>query len=359
MRRPGLIRKTHDIAPRDMRDRFLLLAAFLAGAGGGIALKLMGAHPIVAALYAAMVLVVYAVATYSSTHLRLEPEAIGDNCYYLGFLFTLTSLSVTLYFVVDAGAERRAELIPEVISGFGVALSSTIMGVFLRVLMMQFRVDVVVREQQTRLELDMAARELREEMARGLRQFKSFNIEALQLAHERETAMRAHSDALLTESRAQMRRGAELLQEAIQSATREQTAAAMTAIRDQAGAAMHQVTAAIQDASIAILDAASTAFGALEAEKGAVTSFRMTVSDEIGRVSQSLAGASAQMSQQSDRMAQALAQATSQYEDAARRLSFATAALDVTLTTPPARQSPDERARRTRAELDEARPAGE
>ncbi len=78
----------------------------------------------------------------------LGAEVIGDNSYYLGFLFTLTSLAVTLYFVVDVAAEDRAFAHPEVISGFGVALVSTLVGVFIRVLMMQFRLDLVARERE-------------------------------------------------------------------------------------------------------------------------------------------------------------------------------------------------------------------
>lgn len=80
----------------------------------------------------------------------MDAETIGDNSYYLGFLFTLTSLAVTLYFVIEAGSET-ARLIPEIISGFGVALSSTIVGVFLRVLMLQLKVDVETRERRVRL----------------------------------------------------------------------------------------------------------------------------------------------------------------------------------------------------------------
>ena len=35
-------------------------------------------------------------------------EIIGDNCYYLGFVFTLTSLAVTLYLLHKIGdVERR------------------------------------------------------------------------------------------------------------------------------------------------------------------------------------------------------------------------------------------------------------
>ncbi|WP_323717889.1 hypothetical protein [Paracoccus aminovorans] len=356
-RRPS--RKTHAVSPRQMPDRLLLLAAFALGAGGGVALKLLGVDPLLSAGFAALVLIAYAAATYYTTPLRLEPEAIGDNCYYLGFLFTLTSLSVTLYFVVRSGAESRAELIPEVISGFGVALSSTIMGVFLRVLMMQFRVDLVTREQHTRLELDMAARELREEMARSLRQVKSFSLESLQLAGERDEAMRRQSDAVLAGVQAQMQHTAALVGETVQAAVRDQTALAMAAIREQGAVGMLELRAAIQDAALAMLDSARTAFTALDAEKGAVTGFRLTVADEIGRLSAALAGTTDQMAEQSDRLARSLDRAVAQYEDAARRLAFATAALDATLTAPPARQTAAERERKLRAELDEPNGRGD
>lgn len=295
MSRRGLTRNIHAVAPRETADRWMLMGAFALGAGGGVALKLLGAGPFISALFAAAVLVAYAVGTYYATHLRLEPEAIGDNCYYLGFLFTLTSLSVTLYFVVEAGAESRADLIPEVISGFGVALSSTIMGVFLRVLMMQFRIDLVARDKETRLELDMAARSLREEMSRSIRHVKSFTIESVQHAQEREEAMRRHTDAMLADVRDQMRQTAQHMRDAMQKSTDEQTAASLAAIQQQSLAATLELKATIQDASIAILDSAKTAFDALNAETNRVSGFRAVISDEIDQLASTVTSATAQI----------------------------------------------------------------
>lgn len=59
-------------------------------------------------------------------------EKIGDNCYYLGFIYTLSSLMVTLVQIYWSG-ENRDFLINEIISGFGIALISTILGICLRV----------------------------------------------------------------------------------------------------------------------------------------------------------------------------------------------------------------------------------
>lgn len=189
---------------REILDKFVLLCAFLIGTMGGITLKLLHVHPFIAALFSASVLIAYALIAYWSTSLRVEPETIGDNSYYLGFLFTLTSLAVTLYFVVDAGNNDQARLIPEVISGFGVALVSTIVGVFIRVLMMQFRVDIVARERETRLGLDDTARKLRTEMALSIRRLKDFTVEALQQAAEREVAMKKVTDNILSDTRQAM-----------------------------------------------------------------------------------------------------------------------------------------------------------
>ncbi len=190
MSRVKFISRMHDVRTPETLDKALLLLAFLVGVFGGLAIKLLHVHPFVAAAFAAVVLVLYATLTFFTTHLQLEPEVIGDNCYYLGFLFTLTSLSITLYFVVQAGMAERAALIPEVISGFGIALSSTIVGVFLRVLMMQFRVDIVSRERETRLELDDAARRLRAELNGAIARMKDFTVESVQQASEREAKLR-------------------------------------------------------------------------------------------------------------------------------------------------------------------------
>lgn len=230
VRRNGF-QRMHDVRNHDYWDKIVLALAFLAGVGGGIALKLLGVHPFVAAGYSASILCLYALVSYVSTSLRLDPEVIGDNTYYLGFLLTLTSLSVTLYFVVESGAEERAELIPEVISGFGVALVSTIFGVFIRVLMMQFRVDIVSRERETRVELDQLARRLRIDLAQSLQQMQNFGVESLQRAAEREARMAQATETLVSETRTLLEQTITMLQRETTEAFRVQTGAAIDAIR--------------------------------------------------------------------------------------------------------------------------------
>lgn len=224
--------RIHDVANRESWDKIVLGIAFLAGVGGGIALKLLAFHPFTAAAFSASVLILYAALAYATTALRLEPEVIGDNAYYLGFLFTLTSLSVTLYFVVEAGAERRAELIPEVISGFGVALVSTIVGVFIRVLMMQFRLDLVAREHETRMELDDVARRLRVDLAQSVERVKAFTVESLQHSAERESEFRRSTDVLVKGSQTMLTEMARTLREETARSVQDQSAAAVDSIRN-------------------------------------------------------------------------------------------------------------------------------
>ncbi len=63
------------------------------------------------------------------------PEEEGDNVYYLGLLFTLISLMFTLLdlFGTDTDRERNAEKIRNLLETFGIALTSTIVGIAGRV----------------------------------------------------------------------------------------------------------------------------------------------------------------------------------------------------------------------------------
>lgn len=283
------------VSAHDAWDRIVLLIAFAIGIGGGIALKLAGVHPFWSAGFSAAVLCAYAGITYATTPLRLEPEAIGDNCYYLGFLFTLTSLSVTLYFVVEAGEADRAQLIPEVISGFGVALSSTIMGVFLRVLMMQFRVDIVSREKETRLEMDMQAREVRDAMARSVRQIKSFTLESLQHAQEREDAMRLSSEAVIAQIENQLSHVVGIVTESLRDSASAQGAAAVTAIRDS-----------LIQTSDDLLGSAKAAFATIGTDLGEAHAARLRATSELSRSTEAVEKACLRMAEQADQLAAAL-----------------------------------------------------
>lgn len=309
-------RQVHDVGAREAWDKVVLLLAFAVGTGGGIVLKVMGFHPFVTAGYSAAVLALYALVAYFSTVLRLEPEVIGDNSYYLGFLFTLTSLSVTLYFVVSAGAEDRSRLIPEVISGFGVALVSTIVGVFIRVLMMQFRTDIVARERETRVEIDEAARRLRVDMAEAIQQMKLFGVETLQHAAERETKYAQASDRLAEQMRRSLGDIPRLFHEEVQNTLREQTTAAIDAIRASvqatSDAALRQMADAFRDIGKSAHDIAASQAAARNASEQANAALHhqvSTMTDLVGQMSRRMRSVADEVETSGDALSRSIANA--------------------------------------------------
>ena len=181
--------KVYDISPRQTTERYFLLGSFLIGAIGIIAIKLMSPWVWLSAAWAVSVLTLYLIASLLSGRVKIEPESIGDNCYYLGFLFTLTSLAITLYQLQD---NDTSQAMSGIISGFGVALASTVFGVLYRVLLMQLKVDYVAREVEERAQLLAQSREFRAQLAEAAQTFKSFGVEVAQ--HESELLKRT-SDA--------------------------------------------------------------------------------------------------------------------------------------------------------------------
>ena len=72
------------------------------------------------------VMAAYLIASLKLPRLATRQDQIGDNVYYLGFLLTLVSLTVTL---IQYSSDSANEYI---ISNFGVALAATIAGIAAR-----------------------------------------------------------------------------------------------------------------------------------------------------------------------------------------------------------------------------------
>lgn len=194
----------HAVNPRENLDRATFILAFVIGVVGGVLLKMLGIDPIITATYAALILVSYAVSAWAGGRIKIEPEAIGDNCYYLGFLFTLASLSFTLYQMAGSTGNGGKPIgiqedIQEVISGFGVALSSTIIGVFLRVLMMQMRPDFIAKDRAVRADLNRSYADFRKNLSGTLSQMKAFSTESVQYAAERDERLRVSTEKFVAD----------------------------------------------------------------------------------------------------------------------------------------------------------------
>jgi hypothetical protein len=121
----------------------------------------------------------YALLISLARGLRLRDDQSGDNLYYMGFLFTLTSLGVSLY---QFTASRAAE---EIVQNFGIAIGSTITGIGLRVIFNQMRRDPVEIERVMRLELAEAARRVKREL----------DSTVVEFGHHRRSAQQAAADS--------------------------------------------------------------------------------------------------------------------------------------------------------------------
>ena len=126
-------------------------------------------------------------------------DLAGDNSYYLGLLFTLGSMAFALYdFRAEVQCPSNATGVQQIISNFGIALATTIVGIFLRVTLHQMRVDPADLEAMTRIELTEAADRLRatlDSVTTGLGRFheellqRSIDVSAELLDAVRKTAV--------------------------------------------------------------------------------------------------------------------------------------------------------------------------
>jgi hypothetical protein len=110
--------------------------------------------------------------------LRLREDQLADNCYYLGFLYTLISLSWALWQFTKNGSES------DIVANFGLALASTIVGVLLRVTINQARRDVLETEQDARMELAQSVIRLRVQIDDAVLALSSFHRQTEQTARD-------------------------------------------------------------------------------------------------------------------------------------------------------------------------------
>jgi hypothetical protein len=150
----------------------------LAGSGYILAAKLSGVSPFYVTFVPVGFMLGYALLISAARSLRLRDDQSGDNIYYMGFLFTLTSLGVSLY---QFTANRAAE---EIVQNFGIAIGSTITGIGLRVIFNQMRRDPVDVERIMRLELAESARRVRRELDSMVVEFGYHRRSAQQAASE-------------------------------------------------------------------------------------------------------------------------------------------------------------------------------
>lgn len=209
----------------DKIDRLLFLIFFLGGFVLIMFIKIAGrallspwdepTEPrLLAAFVAAALLLLYAYVTSRMRAFRLHPERLGDNCYYLGLLYTLASLSAALIELERATPEARGALIESLLASFGIALSSTILGIALRAWFVQMRREIEDLEAEVHRDLTEAAQKLKDQLLFAVTELESFRLRTQQVLYERLM----HSSDLFTATAERQARAIEELAERLSHA---------------------------------------------------------------------------------------------------------------------------------------------
>lgn len=156
------------MADRSLVDQYGFILFATVGIVGILISKYLGIAVWLVSTFACLVMFLYAAIVRGKGTGRLRSDQAGDNCYYLGLLFTLTSLAYAI-FTFDP-----ADTATTIVQGFGVALATTIVGLVLRVYFSQSRVDLFEVEDSARLELAEAAGLLKKELGDIALRFRSF-----------------------------------------------------------------------------------------------------------------------------------------------------------------------------------------
>ena len=130
---------------------------------------------------------------------EVSDEKFADSCYYLGFIFTIASISVALMDLPNIGIH-----IQDIAVRFGAAMLSTVLGLSVRVAMVTFRKDLGDAIQNAGEGVVEASMRFRDQLGSALDRLSSFETavdQAAKLSVERvnlqvENLSRNHADKL-------------------------------------------------------------------------------------------------------------------------------------------------------------------
>lgn len=154
--------------PPGLMSGMLFFAVVVMGSGYIVFSKLHEFAAFNVTIVPVLIMIGYALVLGVARLFRLRDDQSGDNLYYMGFLFTLTSLAVSLYQFSSAGSAEQ------IVQNFGIAIASTIAGIALRILFNQMRRDPVEVEATARLELADASRRVKRELESTVLEFGYF-----------------------------------------------------------------------------------------------------------------------------------------------------------------------------------------
>ena len=237
------------------------------------------------------IMLAYAALIFLARNLRLRDDQSGDNLYYMGFLFTLTSLGVSLY---QFSAEHAAE---DIVQNFGIAIGSTIAGIGLRVVFNQMRRDPVEVERMMRLELAEAARRVRRELDSTVVEFGYHRRSAQHAAADSFKQVAERFDEIVAKFDASLKEITGQLAQPLEAASRHSgdtlgelsktLAASLSASAQQFGAETDKLAIRVRATAIK-LDEVIAKLGAIEAPESAIKAGLEPIAQSISQSVESL-----------------------------------------------------------------------
>jgi len=99
----------------------------------------------------------------------VRDEQMGDSFYYLGFLYTLTALSVSLFNIQDGELDG-------LLKNFGVAITTTLIGLVGRIVMSQFRESLDEMKEKAERQISDSARKLNTQLLASIDILKNQSV---------------------------------------------------------------------------------------------------------------------------------------------------------------------------------------
>ena len=117
----------------------------------------------------------------------VRDEQMGDSFYYLGFLYTLTALAVSLFGIEDD--------INELLKNFGIAITTTLVGLIGRIILSQFRESLDEMKEKSERQISDSARKLNAQL-----------VQSIDILRNQSIAISKNTDKALQDSSSSLRR---------------------------------------------------------------------------------------------------------------------------------------------------------
>ncbi len=258
------------------------IAMFLLGVAA-IALldRLYGANLLTEAVPVCL-MALYGLIQWSGGQYEHQEDRLGDNIYYLGFLFTLVSLMVSLLAFQQGSIQS-----PVLVRNFGIALATTIAGLFGRVMLYQLRGEQQDTPEQSMQNLGEQTRQTTFELSRAAEEMRRSYVNIGDSAKEFFNTMSAASGQAVEQGVARMQAAA------------ESSAGAMANIGDSAKEFFNRLSATTGQA---VEQAVARMQAATEGTAGAIQKNLTGLQTRISKINERVDGVAAALEQISQRI---------------------------------------------------------